>query len=447
MITPEEVDQTAARLRDALHAAADLMQVSPALAPLPVRAARRVRRLPGWLIPLAAAACIVRVVAASVFGARHFSDTGPAPVPSTTVPYYVAAPDTYRSTLVQVRQTIDGKITDSARVPAPAGSQITGISAAAGNTIFFVATANVGAICGTSRFYRFSVSGSGKISGFDPVGPAMTTEIGTMSVSPDGSRLAVAGETCVSAARPNPVFEVQVAYLDTGSVRTWENSVTAAVPARASSLEDDDVLSWLSDGRTLALSYSWQPDAAGQGDQAVLELDTDSRGGSLQADSHVVWQQPKNCAMCVYGGQVSPDGSTLIATATRSAGVISAKGMGTWDLELERISLATGRVESTILATTYSTVQMSPPWIDFWPDGSGQQLLVQAGTQFGWIQNGRLVRLPYPGNQAMIAWLAGKEDAADVRSGGLARGVGEHLVIERVGGDLRVVRLGDAEVA
>jgi hypothetical protein len=446
MITPEEVDQTAARLRDALHAAADVMQVSPALAPRPARAGHRVRRLPGWVIPLAAAACVVLIVAASVFAARHFSGTGPAPVPSTSVPYYVTAPEAYQARDVQVRQTSSGKITESARVPAPAGWQVTGISAAADNSTFFVSTADVRANCPTNRFYRFSVSGSGKISGFDLVGPAMTGGISTMSVSPDGSRLAVAGATCVSSAHPNPVLKVQVGYLDTGSLRTWENSVTAAVPARASSLEDDDVLSWLSDGRTLALSYSWQPDAAGQGDQAVLELDTDSRGGSLQADSHMVWQQPKNCIMCVYGGQVSPDGTTLIATAARSAGAIPAKHMGTWDLQLQRISLASGRVESTILATTYSTVEMSPPWIDFWPDGSGQQLLVQAGAQFGRLQDGRLVRLPYPANQAMIAWLAGEKNAIDVRGGGLAGGVGQHLVIEGVGGDLRVVRLRDAEV-
>src|SRR6202522_2362475 len=84
MITPEEVDQTAARLRDALHAAADVMQVSPALAPPPAHAGRRVRRLPGWLIPLTAAACVVLIVAASVFAARHFAGTGPAPAPSTS---------------------------------------------------------------------------------------------------------------------------------------------------------------------------------------------------------------------------------------------------------------------------------------------------------------------------------------------------------------------------
>jgi hypothetical protein len=447
MITPEEVDQTAARLRDALHAAADVMQVSPALAPLPVRTGRRVRRLPGWVIPLAAAACVVLVVAASVFAARHFSGTGPALVPSTSVPYYVTAPDTYRSTLVQVHDSTDGKVIATAHAPVPAGWQVTGISAAADNTSFFVSAADVRVICPTNRFYRFSVSGSGKISGFDLVGPTMTGEIGAMSASPDGSRIAAVGTTCTSAAHPNPVLTVQVRYLDTNSVRTWENSVTAAVPARVSSLEDDDVLSWLSDGRTLALSYSWQPDAAGQEDQAVLELDTDSRGGSLQAYSHMVWQQPQKCTMCVYGGQVSPDGTTLIATAARSAGAIPAKNMGTWDLQLERISLATGRVESTILATTYSTVQMSPPWIEFWPDGSGQQLLVQAGTEFGRPQDGRLVRLPVPADSAYIAWLAGEKDAADVRRGGLAGGVGEHLVVECVGGDLRVVRLGDAEVA
>jgi hypothetical protein len=450
MITPEEADQTAARLRDALHAAADVMQVPPALAPAPVRAGRRVRHLPGWIIPLAAAACVVLVVAASVLAARHFAGTGPAPVPTTSVPYYVTAPGTYQSTLLQVHETTDGKVIATAHVPAPAGWQVTGISAAADNTTFFVSAADFADaartpwFCPVNRFYRFSITSSGQVTAFEQVGSTVTGLLGQLSVSPDGSRLAVT-ETCPSAKNPDVNPAVQVLDLATRSVRAWANTATSDTPDKVARTE---ALSWQAGGRTLFVSYAWQSALAFEQDQALLALDTASPGGSLQKYGHVLWSQSSKCTRCVFGTLVSPDGKTLIASAGRGAGVDQKNHQPFYDQRVLQIALSSGRTTGVLLSTTiWSQMVGGIPVPVLYPDGSGQHWLASVGSQFGWIQDGRLVPLPYSGNQAMIAWLARDEDGADVRCCGLAGGAGEHLVVEGVGGDLGIVRLGNAEVA
>jgi hypothetical protein len=398
MITPEEMDRTAARLQDALLAAANIMPVDPANVPN----RSRIRHLPGWLVPLAAAACVVLVVGASLFVARHFASTGPPTAPSDIPSYYVTASDTYQSRQVLVRQTSDGKVTDQTQVPAPAGWQITGLSVAADNTTFFVTAAKADSSCPANRLYRFSITGSGRITGFDRVGSTVNGQLSALAASPDGERVASVTYACGAQF---PLVSVQVTNLTTGSVGTWTNTVTAATPARVSSVVD---LSWLPDGRTLALSYWWQPYAAGQQDEAVLELDTASAGGSLQEYSHVVWTQHQGCTMCVYGALIGPDGRTLIATAARPVGSDPALHSSIWDVRVERISLATGRVEAILYAATATTAVDGPPTPRIWADGSGRQLLVGA-TQFGWLRDGRLVPLPLPPNLTLIAWLAGDQ--------------------------------------
>ena len=77
MITQDELARTAERLRDALTAAADIMAEPDAAAvitPVPQQPGR-LRRARGWLIPLAAAACVVAVIAASVLLTTNLART------------------------------------------------------------------------------------------------------------------------------------------------------------------------------------------------------------------------------------------------------------------------------------------------------------------------------------------------------------------------------------
>ena len=85
MITQDELARTAERLRDALSAAADVMGEPDAAAvstPVPQRPGRP-RRARAWLIPLAAAACVVAVIAASVLLTTNLARTSsPASQPA-----------------------------------------------------------------------------------------------------------------------------------------------------------------------------------------------------------------------------------------------------------------------------------------------------------------------------------------------------------------------------
>lgn len=298
--------------------------------------------------------------------------------------------------------------------------------------------------CPVNRFYRFGITSSGQVTAVKQVGATVTGQLDQLSASPDGSRLAVT-EICASAKDPDANTTVQVLDLAARSVRTWTNTAT-------SDARDDvartEILSWQAGGRTLFVSYAWQQAMAAEGDQAVLALDTASPGGSLQKYGHVIWSQPSTCTKCVFSTLVSPDGKTLIASAGRGAGVNEKNHELRYDQWVLRIAVGSGRTTGVLLSTSiWSQIMGAIPVPVLYPDGSGQHWLALVGSQFGWIRDGRLVPLPYPGNQAMIAWLAGDEDGADVRCRGLAGSVGEHRVVEGVGRDLRVVRLGDTEVA
>ena len=138
MITQDELARTAERLRDALSAAADVMaecDAAEAVTPVPRRPGR-LRRARAWLIPLAAAACVVAVIAVSAWLATNHARTSssasqpaypgssicepiPAAGPGTALPrFYVTTDVGARQIQLQVRRTSDCAIT--AVVPLPA---------------------------------------------------------------------------------------------------------------------------------------------------------------------------------------------------------------------------------------------------------------------------------------------------------------------------------------
>jgi len=165
MITQDELARTAERLSDALTAAADVMaepDAAAVIAPVPQRPGR-LSRAQAWLIPLAAAACVVAVIAASVLLTTKLARTSssasqpaypgfsiceplPAAGPGTALPrFYVTTDVAARRIQLQVRRTSDCAIT--AVVPLPAGWLLTGgISATAGDRTFFAAAFSLAAV-------------------------------------------------------------------------------------------------------------------------------------------------------------------------------------------------------------------------------------------------------------------------------------------------------------
>ena len=421
MITQDEMARTAERLRDALTAAADVMAEPDAVAvitPVPQRPGR-LRRARAWLIPLAAAACVVAVVAASVLLATNLARTSPsasqpaypgssvceplpAAGPGAALPrFYVTTDVAARQIQLQVRRTSDCAIT--AVVPLPAGWVLTGgISATADDRAFFAAAfsarscplpAGAGGISNVTqetRFFRFAVNGQGRAGRLTMVGPPVSGIVGPIAASPDGSRIAFnaanetfAGPGRVCAGGVASGAAVSVIDLASGKIRTWQ--AMGMPPAPAGTGVTPGAVSWMANGRTLAVSYVWPTSESGpQLSVAVAALDTTSGGGSLQAHSRVLWSQPK-CVFCVQEALISPDGKSLTATATQQT-AYGDRGA------LLRIALPSGR---------YQVLYESPAGTNglsaFTQDGPGQHVIVVSGSEVGWIRAGKLVSLQAPG--------------------------------------------------
>ena len=360
MISPEEMTATADRLTDALTAAAAIMPPDEAHAlstPVPGRPAspasrpvrRRMGRLRAWLVPVGVAAGVTAIILTAVTLAGHPGTvpaprTGPAQAPASAGPGITSLagvpsdpgtrtpPPTFYVTIVsmgitrdgreletvQVRRTSDGQVTGT--VPAlPAGWTLgRSVSVTADDRTFTVAAARITA-CPSStpaqtRFYQFSVTSTGHVTGLRAVGKTVTGEsVSEFAASPDGTEVAYAQQGCaapLSAASYAGVIHVM--NLTSGAVRSWHNTSSAATPARVTT--QIGALSWTADGRTLVADYQWKLTNS-NADLAVLGLDATSSGGSLQAHSHLLFSQGDHCAVCVYTAVTSSDGSTLTAVA------------------------------------------------------------------------------------------------------------------------------------
>jgi hypothetical protein len=422
MINQDELARTAERLRDALAAAADVMaepDATAVIAPVPQRPGR-LGRARSWLIPLAAAACVLAVIATSLLLTTNLARTPspagqpaypgfsicealPAAGPGTAPPrFYVTTEVAARQIQLQVRRTSDCAIT--AVVPLPAGWLLTGgISATADDRTFFAAAFSASrcpvqaGTGGTSyaahgtRFFRFAINDQGRAGRLTMVGPPVSGIVGTIAASPDGSRIAFnaadgnfvgPGTACARGEAAGAA--ISVIDLATGKIRTWQADEMPSGPAGPSVFPHE--VSWMADGRTLAVSYVWPTNPSGpQLSMAVAALDTTSGGGSLRAHSHVLWSQPQKCVFCVTEALISPDGKSLTANA------IQQTAHGDRDALL-RIALPSGR---------YHVLYESPAETNsdstFTQDGSGQYVILVSISQAGWIGAGKLVLLRAPG--------------------------------------------------
>jgi hypothetical protein len=298
------------RLRAAARAAADT--VAPGSAPplrlpsarrrgRPGRAVRR--RWAAWLVPLAAAASVAAVVAASlaisgVFLGRHRAASGPSGPFAGIPPYYVALagrsprPSVIQPQFAEIRATASGILL--ARVTAPPPYN-TFTAVAAGNDHTFVLAAEKWKVThkdgGTFfqstafKFFLLRLGAAGHIKRLTPMSippePARA-QISGFALTPDGTKLAVALRGGVNGG-PGP--EIQVFSLATGAKRVW--TWPAGGPITNNAGGNGEVLSWAADGRTLAFQQ-W---VAGNVIHIRL-LDTTTPGGSLKAASRLVLRWP-----------------------------------------------------------------------------------------------------------------------------------------------------------
>jgi hypothetical protein len=310
---------------------------------------------------------------------------------------------------VQVRRTSDGQVTGT--VPAPPAGWTLGrsVSVTADDRTFTIAAATV-EFCPPStppqtRFYQFSVTSTGHVTGLRAVGkPVIGEAVSEFAASPDGTEVAYAQQGCPEpASAASYAGVIHVMNLTSGAVRSWHNTVSAATPARVTT--QIGALSWTANGRTLVADYQWKL-ADAPADLAVLSLDATSSGGSLQAHSHLLFSQGDHCTVCVYTALTSSDGSTLTAVAASSVPPSqSHPGMPRYRLWVLQLSLATGQPSGILYRSAASVGSYDVGLVPVLSaDGQAQHwFLVLDPEQFGWISGGKLVPLPIKASAGLLA--------------------------------------------
>ena len=277
----------------------------------PARPGRR--RWIGWAAPLAAAALVLAVVAASLAVVRGGSGrttsnpAGPAAVP----PYYVALtapayPDVYsgNATAAEVRATTTGAVLAKVVPPKPY-VHFAGVTAAADHRTFVLVAEEKShppdqppqpgegphPYYQPSRFYllRFD-PGTGRVSlralpaAFIPA----NAEVHDMALSPDGTSLAAdIGLDYVGS-------HLIVFGLATGTERAWSFKTCASCHPSGGGLgyvgTNVDALSWTADGKHVAFVG---PNRAGWPSHSTVRLlDVTLPGPDLLADSRPVAEPP-----------------------------------------------------------------------------------------------------------------------------------------------------------
>jgi hypothetical protein len=389
------------------------------------------RRWAAWLAPLAAAASVTAVVAASLaisatFHGGHRAASKPAGPFAGVPPYYIVLtgrkpnlkPSLAQPFFAQVRATATGAVLASVTPPKPYG---TFSAAAAGGSRTFVLTANkwkvVRANGGTfaeataTKFYLLRLGAGGHVRQLTPLPiPAMPpgAEISGFALTRDGSKLAVALRGGVNGG-PGP--EIQVFSLATGAKRVW--TWPGGGPITNNAGGNGQVLSWTADGRTLAFQQ-WVGNSID-----VRLLDATTPGGSLQSDSRlaVQWKDDAESFHFVHGkasniidgfsALITGDGTKIVAaTASETKHPLNS------ELAFTEFSASTGKVVDVLGRWPIPGLYPGQTQDVLWTNSSGSTLIVLAhvpgvpvkdphsinsadyGIEFGVLNGSRFTPLP-----------------------------------------------------
>jgi hypothetical protein len=399
------------------------------------------RRWAVWLAPLAAAASVVAVVAASLAissalrtGHRASGPAGPfAGVP----PYYVVlagknpSPAVIQRQHAEIRATASGTVLSRVAPPPPYN---TFTAVAAGNDHTFVLAAEKwkvtrkdgGTIYQSTAFkfflLRLGISGHVKRLTPLPVPPEPArAEVSGFALTPDSTKLAVA----LRGGDGGPGPEIQVFSLPTGAERVWRWPGGGPITNNAGG--EGEVLSWSADGNTLAFQQ-W---VAGNIIHIRL-LDTTTPGGSLKAASRLLLQWPGDGATWHYlHGKISNVlfGFSAVITGDGSKLVAATEDLTKYPLSsalaFTEFSARTGKVVKVLGRWPIPGLYPGQTQDVLWANSSGSTLIVLAhkpgvptkdpnainsaryGIQFG-VQRGDkftpLPGAPSPGPSAWPVW-------------------------------------------
>jgi WD40-like Beta Propeller Repeat len=353
---------------------------------------------PGWLAPLAAAAAVIAVLAASLAITRGAPSRRPGPRPASPLagvpPYYVtltartrtanAAGLPVQQQQAVIRATATGRVVGTVTAPRPYNT-LTAVAAAAsagryvlsaermvtrhhsGGTYIVPVTA--------ARFYLLHVDRDGHVSKLAPLPiprlPAGTDGSG-IALSPDGRKLAIA----VRDGGPRNGPEIIVDTLATGAQQVWTWPGGGPITNNAGGL--GQVLSWAADGRTLAFQQ-W----AGNSIEVRL-LDTAAPGRSLAASKLALdWAGEAENFRFVHGraanvifgfsALLTPDGSKIVcATATETRHPLRSV------LSFTEFSARTGKVVAVLGRWRLTGMYPGQTQDVLWTNASGRTLIVLA---------------------------------------------------------------------
>jgi hypothetical protein len=382
------------RLRAALRETAG--EVTPqSVPPLRLHGARR--RWASWMTPLAAAASVTVVVAASLaiptaLHSGHQSASRPAGPFAGLPPYYVVLtgkkpnlkPSIAQLFIAQVRATATGKVLASLTAPKPYG---TFTAAAAGNDHTFVLAANKWKVMrangGTfaeataTKFFLLRLGADGHVRQLAPLPiPAVPrgATISGFALARDGSKLAMALRGGVNGG-PGP--EIQVFSLATGARRVW--TWPGGGPITNNAGGNGQVLSWTADGRTLAFQQ-WVGNSID-----VRLLDATTPGGSLQSDSRLAlqWKHDAESFHFVHGkasniiegfsALITGDGTKIVA-----ATVSETRHPLNSELAFTEFSATTGKIVKVLGRWPIPGLYPGQTQDVLWTNSSGSTLIVLA---------------------------------------------------------------------
>lgn len=331
---------------------------------------RRVRRLPGWLIPVAAAAAVI-AVASTLVAVRNLSGPpAPRPVPRATPtatstarpnPGPAAIPRYYVTLSPETRNPVRDAIVGDDRTGAklatfapPAGATFAGMAAAPDDRTFVLDAMTFWTRLNSPPariWYVLRIApGTSHPATLTrlPIAASMSaTEIAGVAISPDSRTLAILYQPDVidvSYKTPPGPITLRTYSMATGRVlRTWTEP--SATPATATTLFSDNTvgLTWLADGHTLAFVY---PTFTAR--RTYRTLDISAPGGNLVAGSRAVFTLPASTSNLDCVTQlITPDGGTVLC-GTAGARLNPCEGDGTGQPQVDAYSTATGKLTAVL---------------------------------------------------------------------------------------------------
>jgi hypothetical protein len=349
---------------------------------------------PGWLVPLAAAASVALVIAASlavsgVLDARHPATARHQSGPFAGVPpYYLVlrgtnpSPTALQPQFALIKATATGAVVARITPPKPYGTFVA-VTAAADRTYVLAASpwrvhhvdGGVDVPESPTKFFLLRLGPHGRPAHLTalPIAPLPGTAA-NIAVSPDGSQLAVAVR---GGEAGGPSAAITVFNLATGSERVW--TWPGGGPITNNAGGGGEVLSWTADGRTLAFQQ-WVGNSID-----IRLLDTTTPGGSLRSDSRLAvrWKDDAETFHFVHGKAgnvifgfsaiITGDGTKIVAaTASETRHPLNS------ELAFTEFSASTGKVVEVLGRWPIPGLYPGQTQDVLWANSSGSTLIVLA---------------------------------------------------------------------